>query len=107
MSKNLERKVSSIWRRDADDLYHHADALSERADRQEAASVAGLSLDDAALRLVANRTKPPTYFELFDVLKYGPAAHLNVVQFFHVMRQSALVRMNGIRVVRRRKAEHE
>lgn len=98
----LEREVATIWERDADELRRNANALRERANRKEAESVAGLSLDDAALKIVTARSEPPTYIALFDTLKHGQAAHLSVVQFYYAMRRSSTVRMNGAHVVRRR-----
>lgn len=98
----LEREVAKIWERDADELRRHANALRARANRKEAESVAGLSLDQAALKIITARSEPPTYIALFHVLKHGQAAHLNVVQFYYAMRRSGTVRMNGAHVVRRR-----
>lgn len=98
----LERGVAEKWEREAEELRLSAALLKERADREECNTVAGLSLDDAALQLILARQKVPTYFELFNVLKHGQAARLNIVEFYYAMRRCSKVRMSGAHVVRRR-----
>lgn len=98
----LERKVVRIWQQEADVLSQHASALKDRADRLEAQTVAGLSLDGAALKIVAARERPIFYIDLYNILKHGQAAGMNVVRFYYAMRQSPLVRMNGTHVTQRK-----
>ena len=105
--RELERAVARIWERDAGELRRAAAALNERANRKESESVLGLSLDDAALKVACARSKPPTYFDLFEMLKHGQAAQMNVVQFYNAMRRSSKVRVNGITIVKRQfRTEH-
>jgi hypothetical protein len=97
----IERQVVQIWEQDRSELDQNIKALANRADRKEAEQIAGLSLDEAANVIVRQRSKAVMYFDLFRILRHQQAANMNIVQFYHAMRHSPSVRMNGIGVILR------